>query len=96
MDLEDQHEEALNIQVIDLKALGSHNQGGKLKLGPRIETTVKVNGTALTALVDTGSPVTIISNERLMDIWKSDHPNMRVQGAYTIKAQEPFSFIEEL
>ena len=55
-----------------------NNSGGGLavKPGPRVTTTVEVNGVECAAVVDTGSPVTIVSEECLLKVWKMMKPDL--------------------
>ena len=47
-----------------------------MKPGPRVTTTVEVNGVECAAVVDTGSPVTIVSEECLLKVWKMTKPDL--------------------
>ena len=47
-----------------------------MKPGPKVTTTVEVNGVECAAVVDTGSPVTIVSEECLLKVWKITKPDL--------------------
>ena len=51
-------------------------RGLEVKPGPRVTTTVEVNGVECAAVVDTGSPVTIVSEECLLKVWKITKPDL--------------------
>ena len=66
--------DALEEELAELKTLGVCARAGELAIGPRVEVEVLVDGLPVKALVDTGSPVTILSSSCFFQIHKSQTP----------------------
>ena len=66
--------DALEEELAELKTLGVYACAGELAIGPRVEAEVLVDGLPVKALVDTGSPVTILSSSCFFQIHKSQTP----------------------
>ena len=78
-----EREAASNVRNLSFSSEGpdttEENNSGRglaVKPGPRVTTTVEVNGVECAAVVDTGSPVTVVSEECLLKVWKIMKPDL--------------------
>ena len=69
----------------------STGDDAKSKLGPTIFTPIKVNGVSTTALVDTGSPATIISLEFVMSVLVGQRTPDQTPSQWQQATREKFS-----
>ena len=65
---------ALNTITATMHGLTSANQKPGLKLGPTLTTEVEIEGVPVQALLDTGSPATIVSLNLLLEVLASQRP----------------------
>ena len=65
---------ALNTIIATMHGLTSANQKPGLKLGPTLTTEVEIEGVPVQALLDTGSPATIVSLNLLLEVLASQRP----------------------
>ena len=64
-----------------MHGITSDNVTGRIQLGPTLTAMIEVEGEVIEALLDTGSPVTIIQLETLLQILaKNDVPVKRLQS----------------
>lgn len=66
---------------VSLKTLGAESLRRASERGPRITAAVTVNGVECPALLDTGSPVTVISLDYLVKVQQQNHPNLTEEEA---------------
>ena len=65
---------ALNTITATMHGLTSANQKPGLKLGPTLTTEVEIEGVPVQALLDTGSPATIVSLNLILEVLASQRP----------------------
>lgn len=66
--------DGLDEELATLKTLGVHETAGGLVVGPRVETDISIEGLVVKALIDTGSPVTIMSSTCFFQVCKNRTP----------------------
>ena len=57
-------------------------------LGAKLMMTVMMDRQSTEALVDTGSPVTIVAFRQLLQVWKWNHPTHKNDDQWLKKAHE--------
>ena len=67
-----QREDRVRNLTATTKTLRTAHGQARLVSGPRVKMTVELEGQPTEALVDTGSPITVVSLQRLMRIWKTN------------------------
>lgn len=60
------------------------------RLGPTVYTPVVVNGVSTDALIDTGSPVTIVSLEFILKVLRQNRPQDQTDTQWIESTQEKF------
>lgn len=58
-------------KLATLKTLGAQQSTGKVVIGPKLEAEVGLEGSDVTALIDTGSPVSIVALDYLLQVWRA-------------------------
>ena len=66
-------------RLATMATLGVTQPTGGLTIGPRLQTEVEVDGRSVTAMIDTGSPVSIISLEFLLQAWRERDATMPLE-----------------